>query len=295
MAERSAIGCWIEAMRLRTLPVSVAGVVFAAGLSVAAHTVRPAALVLALVFAVLAQIASNFANEYYDYRDGLDRAGREGPRRGVTEGDITPGAMKGATFATLGLACLTGCVLVTLYGQWWMYAAGVLVALGVMAYSTGPWPLSRHGLGEVAVVVFFGIVPVCLTYMLCGGEFSARLLLTATGIGLPAANVLVVNNYRDIDDDRAVGKRTLAVMLGRRAMATLYAVNGVMTALLTYPAWDSLGHGAWTVPLIYALLNLGLTRVLCARSGRSLTPVLGMTAMLMLVFSITFLIFAILK
>lgn len=77
MARHSALGCWIEAMRLRTLPVSVAGVVFAAGLSVAAHMVRPAALVLALAFAVLAQIASNFANEYYDYRDGLDRAGRE--------------------------------------------------------------------------------------------------------------------------------------------------------------------------------------------------------------------------
>lgn len=295
MARHSALGCWIEAMRLRTLPVSVAGVVFAAGLSVAAHMVRPVALVLALAFAVLAQIASNFANEYYDYRDGLDRAGREGPRRGVTEGDITPEAMKRATFGTLGLACVTGCVLVALYGQWWMYAAGVLVALGAMAYSTGPYPLSRHGLGEVAVIVFFGIVPVCLTYILCGGEWSSGLLAIGTGVGLPAANVLIVNNYRDIDDDRAVGKRTLTVMLGRRAMACLYAANGVLTAILTYNAWDALGHGAWVAPWIYAALNLGLTGVLCSRSGRALTPVLGMTAMLMLIFSVTFLIFAILK
>ena len=131
------IRCWVEAMRLRTLPVSVAGVVAACGYAVAAGCFSAAPAVLCAVFAVLAQIASNFANEYYDYTAGLDRAGREGPRRGVTEGDITPRAMLRATYATLGLACMTGLSLVA-WGGWWLVIAGVFIAIGALAYSTEP-------------------------------------------------------------------------------------------------------------------------------------------------------------
>ena len=103
---------WIEAMRLRTLPVSVAGVICATALALMAGVFHCVQAIICLVFAVLAQVASNFANEYYDYKGGLDKPGREGPRRGVTEGDITPGAMKRATYATLALACACGLSLV---------------------------------------------------------------------------------------------------------------------------------------------------------------------------------------
>lgn len=282
-------------MRLRTLPVSVAGVVYAAGLCVASHSVCVAALLLCLLFAVLAQVASNFANEYYDYRDGLDRAGREGPRRGVTEGDITPRAMKIATFATLAAACLVGCLLVWLYGPWWMFAAGIATAAGVVAYSAGPWPLSRHGLGEVAVTLFFGIVPVCLTYLLCGGRWGLWLLAAGTGVGLMAANVLIVNNYRDMDDDRAVGKRTLAVMLGRRAMTALYVADGFLAVILTLPCWLPMGRPGLVAIGTYLVLHLCLARMLTARRGRALNPLLGLTSMLMLAYSITFLIFTLIS
>ena len=207
------IKAWIEAMRLRTLPVSLAGVIYAGALGLLTWRFAFAPWLLALLFALLAQIASNFANEYFDYRDGLDRPGREGPRRGVTEGDISPRAMLAATLLVLGAACVLGVVLVALYGSWWMYLAGVAIALGVLAYSTGPYPLSRHGLGEVAVVLFFGVVPVCLTYMLMAHSCPWWVTAASVGIGLMGANVLIVNNYRDADDDRAVGKRTLAVVL----------------------------------------------------------------------------------
>ena len=149
----SKLACWVEAMRLRTLPVSVAGVIGACGYALLDGKFKPAVAVLCLLFAVLAQIASNFANEYYDFKGGLDRKGREGPRRGVTEGDLTPGAMKAATFVTLGLACCVGLSLL-LWGPWWLILAGVAIALGVLAYSTGPYPLSHHGLGEVAQFAF---------------------------------------------------------------------------------------------------------------------------------------------
>ena len=150
-------------MRLRTLPVSVAGVIMAIGYNISTGTLKCLPVLLCLAFAVLCQIASNFANEYYDYKAGRDRVGREGPRRGVTEGDIAPRAMKFAIFAVLAAAALIGLSL-TCWGGLWLIAAGILIGVGALAYSTGPWPLSTHCLGEVAVIIFFGIIPVNLTY-----------------------------------------------------------------------------------------------------------------------------------
>lgn len=293
--ERSALACWIEAMRLRTLPVSVAGVVYAAGLGVATWRFSLVPALMALAFAVLAQIASNFANEYFDFRDGLDKAGREGPRRGVTEGDISPRAMLAATFATLAVACVLGVVLVALYGSVWMYAVGVATALGAIAYSAGPYPLSRHGLGEVAVICFFGIIPVCFTYMLMGGPWAWWLLAASAGIGLMGANVLIVNNYRDREEDRLVGKRTLAVRYGPMAIASLYVANGFMAVILTLPAWMATMWAGWIPPLVYIVVHLILSKRLVSLKGRALNPLLGMTAMLMLAYTVSFLIFAILS
>lgn len=292
---RSKAACWIEAMRLRTLPVSLAGVVYAAGLGVATGHFSAIPAALCLVFALLAQIASNFANEYYDFKAGLDRAGREGPRRGVTEGDIAPSSMKHATFATLGAACAVGCVLVAVYGEWWMYAVGVLTALGVMAYSTGPYPLSHHGLGEVAVVCFFGLIPVSLTYILMGGQWAWWLLAASIGLGLMGANVLVVNNYRDMDDDRAVGKRTLAVMIGRRSTAAIYCANGIFALILTLPAWVATSTLWWIVPAIYLAGHTVLSLRIVRLRGSALNPMLGMTAVLMLVYALGFLLTALLS
>ncbi|MBD5313079.1 MAG: 1,4-dihydroxy-2-naphthoate octaprenyltransferase [Bacteroides sp.] len=292
---RSKAACWIEAMRLRTLPVSLAGVIYSVGLGLATWHFSLVPAILCLVFALLAQIASNFANEYYDFKRGFDRVGREGPRRGVTEGDITPDAMKRATFATLGVACAVGCLLVALYGEWWMYVAGVLIALGVMAYSTGPYPLSHHGLGEIAVICFFGIVPVCLTYMLMGGLWGWWLFAAAAGIGLMGANVLIVNNYRDVEDDRSVGKHTLAVILGRRAMRAVYFANGILALILTLPGWLASSQLWWLVPAIYLVGHTALWLRLGQLDGARLNPLLGMTAVLMLVYAVGFLLTVVLS
>lgn len=271
-------------MRLRTLPVSLAGVLFAAGLGAATWRFQLVPVVMCIVFALLAQIASNFANEYYDFKGGLDKAGREGPRRGVTEGDITPGAMKAATYITLAAACVVGCLLVWFYGEWWMYLVGILTAFGVIAYSSGPYPLSHHGLGEVAVICFFGIIPVCLTYMLQAGTLPWWIFLASIGVGAMGANVLIVNNYRDADDDRAVGKHTLAVILGRPAMRWIYLMNGFLGVLFTLPEWMAVMKLWWQAPLVYLMLHSLLFSRLFKLQGRALTPILGMTAVLMLLY-----------
>lgn len=282
--KQNKIACWVEAMRLRTLPVSIAGVILAIGLAVGNGSFQLVPSLLCLIFAVLAQIASNFGNEYYDYRDGLDAPGREGPRRGVTEGDITPKAMLRATYLTLAAACVVGCSLIT-YGGWWLLPIGMVIALGAIAYSAGPYPLSRHGLGEVTVIAFFGVVPVTLTYYVQALEIPTEAWLSGISAGLMGANVLIVNNYRDADADAAVGKRTLAVILGRKAVRFLYLLNGLVAVALTMPLWAKMGASeVMAVPLIYLTAHLVLWIVMPRRMGHALTPILAATSMLMLLY-----------
>lgn len=276
-------------MRLRTLPVSVSGVIVAVGYALWGNVFRWSTAVLCLLFAVLAQIASNFANEYYDYKAGLDRPGREGPRRGVTEGDITPGAMRRATFITLGLACLTGLSLIY-WGGWWLLAAGATIALGVLAYSTGPFPLSHHALGELAVIAFFGLIPVNLTFYLQSGGWDTTVFIGSITVGLMGANVLIINNYRDLEDDRAVGKRTLAVLIGRPITAFIYLLNGWVAIVLVTPVWSVIGGLWWLIPVIYAAGHTLLWFTMYSRRGVQLNPLLGRTAKLMLFYAIGFLL-----
>ena len=274
-------------MRLRTLPVSTAGVLAAWAIASGSVVFRWIPAVICLLFAVGAQIASNFANEYYDYRDGLDRPGRSGPRRGVTEGDITPAAMKRATYGVLAATSLLGLTLI-IWGGWWLLAAGILIALGALAYSAGPWPLSRHCLGEVMVIIFFGIVPVTLTSWLVSGQWLPTAFPISVAIGLMAANVLIINNYRDADDDRAVGKHTLATWLGRKVVRVLYLVFAIVACLLAVTA-SSRCISAASVYIVGAMSiwwRMRLPQNPSAAALAALNPLLGLTACSMLLFAV---------
>ena len=268
-------------MRLRTLPVSVAGVVAGCAMAAGAGRLNVAVAAICLAFAVLAQIASNFANEYFDYKAGFDGPGRDGPRRGVSEGDISPRAMRAATLITLAVACALGCLLI-LYGGWWLLGAGAVIALGAMAYSAGPYPLSRHCLGEVAVVFFFGIVPVNLTYYVQALGFTREVAQVSVAFGLMGAMVLLCNNYRDMVSDRATGKHTLVTAFGRGVAGALYAAMGAGAALLLA------GFGA--VAVLPAVLGAVAGGVMILRrrrlTGAECTPLLGITSMVMLVASV---------
>lgn len=296
----SKIHAWIEAMRLRTLPVSVAGVIAGTACATAAGNFRLLPALICLTFALVAQIVSNFANEYYDYRNGFDRKGREGFRRGVTEGDITPRAMLRATYALLAADALLGCSLIY-YGGWWLIAAGAAIAVFAIAYSAGPYPLSHHGLGDIAVVIFFGIVPVMLTcYVQAGGWEGWRLSLpVSAGVGILAANVLIVNNYRDVADDRAVGKRTTVVIFGRRAMSWVYIAGAVAAVGLIFLPFEQTVSASLPVylrviiPLFFTAVYIFIWTRLRSLDGSRLNPLLGATAMSLLAVSVTLLILAV--
>lgn len=282
---------WLECFRLRTLPVSLSGVIIAIGIAVWHHHFKWVPAILCLLFALLAQIVSNMANEYFDYLKGTDKPGRVGPRRGVTEGDIKPVTLRNATIGILALAGITGCCLIP-YGGWWLLPAGIIIALGALAYSAGPYPLSYHGLGELMVFIFFGLVPVNLTYYVMALCFDPLVLLASMTIGLLGVNVLLVNNYRDVEDDRAAGKRTSVVIFGRPAAALAYLINGYAGMALLTVLWVAIAlFGAmplWTlaIPVVYLIMHTATWYKLRHRDGAALNPLLGETARNMLIFTI---------
>lgn len=286
---------WVEAMRLRTLPVSVAGVIAGTGCAIIYGSFNAVPALLCLLFAMLAQVASNFGNEYYDFKNGIDSKGRAGFRRGVTEGDISPVAMKRATYCTLLAAAAVGCAML-FYGPWWLVIVGIVIMLFALAYSAGPYPLSHHGLGDIAVVLFFGVVPVVFTCYLQVGLWNClRVALpVSVSVGLLAANVLVVNNYRDMEDDAAVGKRTTVVIFGRRVMAVAYLLSGVVAMALMYNVWRMLPLCSLSAPAMYLVLHFATWRLLVRAKGAALNPLLGRTAVNLLLFALFFLLTALL-
>lgn len=299
------ISPWIEAMRLRTLPVSCAGVIAGGACSLAVDFLRIVPFLIALTFAVLAQIASNFANEYFDFRNGLDKKGRAGFRRGVTEGDISPKAMLRATIFTTVLASLIGLSLL-FYGAWWLILIGVAVVIFLFAYSTGPYPLSHHGLGDLAVLIFFGIVPVNLTAILTcnNNDIWILSLPMSIGIGLMAVNVLIVNNYRDMDEDRKVNKFTTVVLFGREFISKIYLANGFIAMImiefsfiLFYKLTNYINLNILILQqfilLVYANIHFLLSRKLNISEGSALNPLLANTAKLMFLLSLAIFIISI--
>jgi 1,4-dihydroxy-2-naphthoate octaprenyltransferase len=278
---------WIEAMRLRTLPVSLAGVLCGTGCALLLGSFNAVTALLCVLFAALAQISSNFGNEYYDYKNGIDKKGREGFRRGVTEGEISPAAMKRATYTTLSVAIAVGCTML-FYGPWWLLFVGVVIALFALGYSAGPYPLSHHGLGDVAVIVFFGVVPVTFTCFLQAGSFDSTgiTLSTSFAVGLLAANVLIVNNYRDMEDDRAVNKNTTVVIFGRKVMAWCYLLAGLIAMVAMVPVWKVLRLWSLPIILVYFVLHFRNWQYLKKAQGAALNPLLGKTAVTLLVFSL---------
>lgn len=282
------VNSWICAMRLHTLPVSIAGVITGGGCAAYYHKFHWLPFTICLLFAIGAQIAANFANEYFDYINGFDAKGRAGFRRGVTEGDLSAKSMLRATMLTLALSCALGCALIW-WGGWWLLFAGIIIACFAIAYSAGPYPLSHHGLGELTVFIFFGIVPVSLTTYVQteSWEALALSLLCGAAIGLMGANVLIVNNYRDREEDLAAGKMTLAARHGLKAMENLYFVNGFLALLCIEIAIFTKVDYYWQLgALIYANLHYLLWQKFRISEGSDLNGVLSRTAIIMIGVSI---------
>lgn len=293
----SSVSLWLKAARPKTLPASLSPVLLGCALAYRDNggmlLLIPA--VLCFLVALFAQIASNFANDYFDFKKGADGADRLGPERAVAQGWIKPKDMLKATVITLVLACLFGCMLIP-YGGWELIPVGLAIAVCVLAYSTGPYPLAYNGLGDVCVLLFYGIVPVCFTYYVQCLHFSLLSLLLSIALGVLSVNILIVNNYRDYYQDKAVGKRTSIVIFGRTFGKYIYLLNGIIAVALIFPLLLNasiifiLLFSAFFVLFVKSWIDLSRLE------GRALNKVLGDTARNEFVFALIlslFLIFGI--
>ena len=172
--------------------------------------------VLCLLFAFLMQLDASLVNDLWDYLKGSDGKDRLGPERACAQGWSTPRAMRRGIALTTAAACITGCGLL-FYGGWWLIAVGALCVVFAFLYTAGPYPLAYHGWGDLLVLAFFGIVPVGCTCYILGGSWTWQTGVISAACGLAIDTLLMVNNYRDREQDARSGKRTLVVRLGARA------------------------------------------------------------------------------
>lgn len=281
------ISTWISAARPRTLPTSLAPVILASGYAWKHGIFNWSITIICALFAVTAQIAANFANDYFDYKNGSDRPDRVGPRRAVASGDIPPGAMLLATVITLGIAAFFGCLLLPT-GGWPLLITGCIIVLFSVWYSAGPYPLSYHGLGEITVFIFFGIVPVTMVYWLQGGEWNnAEILAAGAATGLLSVDILLVNNYRDAETDEKDGKRTSVVIFGRKAASASYLSNGILASmfLLYYRTLP-----AATAALVFLSVHYITWRAIRKNEGQALNAYIGRTAMNQVLYTLLLLV-----
>lgn len=278
---------WWLAARPRTLPVSAAPVVVGTALALADGRARALPAAAALLGALLLQVGANFANDLFDFEKGADTDERLGPPRAVQLGLLSPTQMRAGTITAFAAAFAVGIYLVAVAG-WPVIVIGLLSIAAGIAYTGGPYPLGYHGLGDVTVFLFFGVVAVCGTYYVQALELATSAVAASLPVGALATAILVVNNVRDIETDAAAGKRTLAVVMGRRASRIQY------TALLLLPyAFLPVAHLTFGAPLAVFLplltlpLAIRLIRTIAKQSdGPSLNEALAGTAKLELGFSV---------
>jgi 1,4-dihydroxy-2-naphthoate octaprenyltransferase len=240
----------------------------------------------ALTASVLIQIGTNLANDYFDYVKGADVAGRKGPTRVAQSGLISLSHLRLGIFISFALAALVGLYLVTV-GGWPILVVGIAALVSAVAYTGGPFPIGYHGLGDLFVFVFFGLVAVCGTYYVQALSLTPVVVLAAVPVGALTTAILVVNNLRDIDTDQRTGKRTMAVMLGPKATRAEYV--GLLIVAYTAPVllW---GSGMVSIPVLLPLFTIPLAvRLIRAIyrtvDGDSLNRALAGTANLDLLFS----------
>jgi 1,4-dihydroxy-2-naphthoate octaprenyltransferase len=279
---------WVMAARPATLPASVAPVLV--GTAVGVHDGAFALLpfVGALLAAVLIQIGANLANDLFDFEKGADTSDRLGPPRVTQSGLASPQQVRVAMMVSFGAAVLIGCYLMTV-GGWPILVIGVLCIAAGIAYTGGPWPLGYHGLGDLFVFIFFGLVAVTGSAYLQTGVLSRTALAAALPVGCPVTALLVINNLRDIATDQRVGKRTLAVRLGASLTRMQYTLLLVLPYLLVtgFVLRGIFPQMCWLVWLTSPLAVSLIRTVVNGAEGRTLNDVLKGTGKLHLFFGLT--------
>lgn len=273
---RSSLRRWVQAARPKTLLLAVTPVAAGVGLAVCeTGRLAPATALLTLIAAVAIQVGTNLHNDASDFERGTDTAERAGPPRATAQGWFSAREVKRGAHMAFGVALLIGMAL-AIRGGWPILAVGIASLAAGYAYTSGPRPIAYGPFGEVYVLLFFGLAAVGGTYYLQTLRFGGSAFLLGIAVGLPAAAVLLLNNYRDLETDRAAGRRTLCHFLGRPQARLLYAallLSPIAIIVLTSPAAAS-----WAVLAALPLGMVLIRRLFRGASGQQINPLLGQTA-----------------
>ncbi len=287
-AQTPVLRRWYLAIRPKTLPAAASGVIVGSALAWRDGGFSLGPALAALGVALLLQIASNLANDVYDGERGADTAARLGPLRVTQSGLLSRGQVKRGVAVVLCLALVLGAYLAFVAGPW-AVVIGVAAIVAALAYTAGPYPLGYHGLGEVFVFAFFGLAAVVGTYWVQAGGTTLPAWLMAVAVGSLITAILVVNNLRDVEQDRDAGKRTVAVRIGVPATRCEYAAlmalpYGLLAALVVAGELPAAALLAWlSLPLA-----LRATQRVFTQSGRALNAVLAGTGQTALAYSVLF-------
>ncbi|NBD09183.1 1,4-dihydroxy-2-naphthoate polyprenyltransferase [Corallococcus silvisoli] len=279
---------WLMAVRPKTLTAGAVPVLVATALAYGDGVGRLLPALAALLGAVLIQIGTNFINDYYDFKKGADTEERLGPKRVTQSGLIAPGTVLTGGLTCFALATLVGVYLV-MVGGWPIVAIGVMSLLCGYAYTGGPYPLGYHGLGDLFVLIFFGIVAVTGTYYVQAGLVGPAAWWVSLPVGAIGTCLIVVNNQRDASTDVKAGKRTVVVRFGTgfgRAEYVLLLVASYATLFVLFAKGYA---SAWVfLPLLSLPLVVPPLKLMLKAEGAALNPALGGTAKLQMVFGLLF-------
>lgn len=282
----STVGAWFLAVRPKTLVAGVVPVAVGSAVALRDGAFHPLVAFVALLGALLLQVGTNLANDYYDFKRGADTADRLGPPRATQQGWLSPGAVLGGALSCFGAAFVLGLYLVNVGGLPIVVIGLASIAAG-LAYTAGPFPLAYNGLGDVFVLVFFGFVAVGGTHYVQAHAVSVLALWAAVPVGLLGVALLAVNNTRDAATDAAAGKKTLVVRFGRRFGRAEWLVCVALSALVPVALWLTGQASMWVLlPLVSLPLAVAPGRLVLDGEGAVLNQALAGTARLQLVFGL---------
>ena len=285
--EPGSAQAWLLAMRPQTLPVSLGPVLVGSAVAYSRAGFRLGPALAAAIGALALQIGSNFANDVFDFEKGADTEDRIGPPRAAQMGLLTPSALKRGMLAVFGVATLAGLYLSFVVGPV-ILAVGAVSIVAAIAYTGGPWPLGYHGLGDVAVFLFFGLVAVIGTTFVQTASIETLAVIAAIPVGALATAILVVNNLRDVDQDREAGKKTLAVRFGRGGARAEWIGLVGLAYVSPFVIWQLYDTALWVLLPILSLpraIELGRT-IAQSEDGPALNTALAGTAQLGFLYSL---------
>ena len=278
MNKESKLNSWLLASRPKTLLAAVVPVMVGSALAISMNKFFVLYSIVALLCSILIQIGTNFTNDLYDYLKGSDTTKRKGPRRVLASELISVSEMRTAIILVFGLTFLLGLYLVYSVGSLILWVGIFSIFAGII-YTAGPYPLAYNGLGDIFVFIFFGIVGTMGTFYLHTQEISILALIVSIPVGALITNILIVNNYRDIQEDRNANKKTLAVLLGKEFSRWQFIFLIIISYLASFVLYFNFAFNLWIfLPFATIPIAVVLVKMIYTLNGEELNKTLELTA-----------------